>query len=124
MSSAGAKTACSFRISTRSILSISASESMAFAALPLLALGGMAAVEAEADDDEGVGVADGWGRLCFKLEEDGGGSFPDWRRREVNEPRLYGFPFMGKAAGALLLWPFRARIPRPAFNAHHGGGGK
>jgi hypothetical protein len=32
-------------------------------------------MEAEAEDDEGVGVADGRERLCFELEEEGDGGF-------------------------------------------------
>ena len=69
-SSAGGKTTCYFRIFA-SLLS----GTVASTSLPLLVLGGMMAMRAEAEDGEGVEAADEWEELCFGLkEEDDGGS--------------------------------------------------
>ena len=69
-SSTGVKTTCSLSIFTSSL-----SETAAFTSLPLLALGGMATMGAEAEDGEDVEAADEWEMLCFELKEGDDGGF-------------------------------------------------
>ena len=103
---------CSFRIFAYLL-----SRTVASTSLPLLVLGGMVAMGAEAKDDEGVKAADEWGDSVLgsrkkttavpRLEKTGG-----------NEQRLCGSLFMGKERRLRLFCPC---LPRRAFNECSGG---